>query len=287
MKRLLPILTLLLVVPSLQAEPALKALIIDGQNNHNWAATTPYLKKYLEQTGMFQVDVATLKDAQAVADFKPEFEKYQIIVLNYNGKPWTPAVKSAFAKFVSEGGGFVCVHAANNAFVDWPEYNEMIGVGGWGGRSEKSGPYIRIRNGAMTLEQAAGRSGSHGKRHPFKVELFDKTHPITAGLPAVFLHAEDELYDRLRGPGKNVTVLGTAFADPKTGGSGEVEPMLMAMSYGKGRVFHTTLGHDVVAMKCVGFIATYQRGAEWAATGKVTQKVPADFPTAEKVSSRE
>jgi len=60
----------------------------------------------------------------------------------------------------------------------------------------------------------------------------------------------------------------------------------MTIIYGKGRVFHSTMGHDVAALRCVGFITTFQRGAEWAATGKVTQKVPADFPTADKVSTR-
>ena len=58
----------------------------------------------------------------------------------------------------------------------------------------------------------------------------------------------------------------------------------MTLTYGKGRVFHTAMGHDVAALKCVGFATTFQRGTEWAATGKVTQKVPADFPTADKVS---
>jgi type 1 glutamine amidotransferase len=62
--------------------------------------------------------------------------------------------------------------------------------------------------------------------------------------------------------------------------------MLMVVSYGKGRIFHTVMGHDLAALSCVGFIATYQRGTEWAATGKVTQKVPADFPTADKTSTR-
>jgi type 1 glutamine amidotransferase len=62
--------------------------------------------------------------------------------------------------------------------------------------------------------------------------------------------------------------------------------MLMAIRYGKGRVFHTTLGHDVAAMECVGFITTLQRGTEWAAIGMVTQPVPPDFPTADKQSVR-
>jgi type 1 glutamine amidotransferase len=68
-----------------------------------------------------------------------------------------------------------------------------------------------------------------------------------------------------------MTVLATAHSDPKNKGTGHDEPVLMALRYGKGRVFHTTLGHDVAALSCVGFITTFQRGTEWAATGKVTQ----------------
>jgi type 1 glutamine amidotransferase len=85
------------------------------------------------------------------------------------------------------------------------------------------------------------------------------------------MHVADELYDSLRGPGENMTVLATAHSDPKNKGTGHDEPVLMALRYGKGRVFHTTLGHDVAALSCVGFITTFQRGTEWAATGKVTQ----------------
>jgi type 1 glutamine amidotransferase len=105
-------------------------------------------------------------------------------------------------------------------------------------------------------------------------------------LPKQWLHASDELYDFMRGPAKNATILATAFADPKFGGSGEHEAQLLVTSYGKGRVFHTMIGHGPEAMKCVGFIVTLQRGTEWAATGKVTQKVPADFPKADAVSLR-
>ena len=133
------------------------------------------------------------------------------------------------------------------------------------------------------LDPSPGKSGSHGKRHEFQIVTRNREHPITAGLPEKWMHAEDELYDRMRGPAKNVTVLATAYADPATKGSGEHEPMLMTIQYGKGRVFHTTLGHDAKAMSCVGFIATLQRGAEWAATGKVTQKAPENFPTANQV----
>ena len=100
------------------------------------------------------------------------------------------------------------------------------------------------------------------------------------------MHSADELYARLRGPAKNLTVLATAFADKKKGGTGNHEPMLMTIAYGKGRVFHTALGHAGAQCRSVAFIVTYQRGAEWAATGKVTQKIPDDFPGPDEPSVR-
>jgi type 1 glutamine amidotransferase len=302
--------TALAVGLPLSAADPIKVLIVDGQNNHNWRATTPLLKQALEEAKLFTVDVATapVKRAPAktakpeedaaklaalvdeykkqFAAFRPRFKDYQVVVSNYNGELWPEQTRSDFAEFVSHGGGFVAVHAADNAFPEWPEYNAMIGVGGWGGRNEKSGPYVRLREDKFVLDTSKGGGGSHGRQHEFVVETRQKDHPITAGLPEKWMHATDELYDRLRGPAKALTVLATAYADPKTGGSGEHEPMLMVIDYGKGRVFHTTLGHAEPAMKCVGFRTTLARGVEWAATGKVTQPVPADFPGPEKVSVR-
>jgi type 1 glutamine amidotransferase len=278
----------LLTTATASAEPQLKALIVDGQNNHNWQATTPLLKKHLEDSGLFSVDVATSPpNGQDLSGFQPNFAAYDVVVSNYNGAAWPKEAQDALAKFVSEGGGLVVVHAADNAFPEWKEYNQMIGVGGWGGRNEKSGPYVRYRDGKFVRDTSPGGGGSHGSQHPFVVVVRDAKHPITAGLPSSWLHAADELYDRLRGPAENMTVLATAFADKGEGGSGEHEPMLMAIDFGKGRVFHTTLGHSPEAMQCVGFIVTLQRGAEWAATGKVApRELPSDFPTADKTSVR-
>ena len=269
-------------------EAKLKALIVDGQNNHDWRNTTPLLKKHLEDSGRFTVDVATSPPGgEDLSGFKPDFAKYDVVVSNYNGAAWPKATQEALEKFVRGGGGLVVVHAADNAFPEWKEFNQMIGVGGWGGRNEKSGPYVRYRDGKFVRDTSPGGGGSHGTQHPFVVVVRDNKHPITAGLPASWLHAADELYDRLRGPAENMTVLATAFAAKEEAGSGEHEPMLMVIDYSKGRVFHSTLGHSPQAMQCVGFIVTLQRGAEWAATGKVTQhELPEDFPTANKVSVR-
>jgi len=276
-----------LLTTVLAAAP-LKVLIIDGQNNHPWQTTTPILKQTLESTGLFQVDVATTPPAGGdMSTFKPKFSNYRVVVSNYNGDAWPKETQAAFEAFVGEGGGFVSYHAADNAFPDWIAYNEMIGLGGWGGRTEKNGAYIRFKAGQFERQSIPGPSGHHGKQHEFPVIVRQANHPITKGLPQIWMHAQDELYDRLRGPAPDtMTVLATAFSDPDMDGSGEQEPVLMALTYGRGRVFHTTLGHSVEAMRCVGFIATLQRGTEWAATGKVTQKIPPGFPTRYETSVR-
>jgi type 1 glutamine amidotransferase len=281
-------LLLLFALPVAIAAEPMKALIIDGQNNHDWKTTTPLLKKYLEQTGLFTVDVSTTPPkGQPMDSFAPNFAAYRLVVLNYNGDPWPESVNHAFEKYMREGGGMVSYHAADNAFPAWEAFNEMIGLGGWGGRNELSGPTWPYSEGKWLPDhKRLGAGGHHGKQHPFQVVTRDPKHPIMKGLPERWMHATDELYDSLRGVGMNMGLLATSYSAPEFDGTGLDEPSLFTIKFGKGRVFHTTLGHGGDAVHCVGFIVTLQRGAEWAATGQVTQKVPDDFPTAEKVSLR-
>ena len=291
MHRIAVLVSLILLLPSaLPADDApLKALIVDGQNNHKmWPETTEMMKQYLEDTGLFSVDVARTAPEGTDPNFKPDFSEYDVVVSNYNGAPWPSETQEAFVNYVRGGGGFVVVHAANNAFGDWEAYNRMIGLGGWGGRTEASGPYIYLdQSGKLVRDTSPGRGGHHGPQHEFSVIVRDPDHPITKGMPREWMHTQDELYDMLRGPGENMHILATAFADEQKGGTGRHEPMMMTIEFGEGRVFHTPMGHSEVSMQCVGFIATLQRGAEWAATGKVTQSIPKDFPGADKVSKRE
>ncbi len=264
------------------ASKIVKVLIIDGQNNHNWKQTTPVLQEIYGSNDRFSVEVSTSPDNKATKEawdkWRPDFSKYDVVVSNYNGQMWPGEVRTAFVDFVKNGGGFVVVHAADNAFSMWPEYNEMIGLGGWGGRNEKSGPYVYYKGDKLVVDDADGRGGNHGPQHEFVITNRADDHPVTKGMAAKWLHTKDELYDMLRGPAKNMKVLATAPSDK----TNRDEPMLMALDYGKGRVFHTTLGHADYSMQCRGFFDTLLRGTEWAATKEVTVDWSKDFPSEDK-----
>lgn len=311
----------------------LKALILDGQNNHYvWPKTTMMMKDYLEETELFEVDIHRMDSVWLGIKYnesRPEpytsfiekypldstkygistepietsrfdinFDQYDVIISNLGASSamWPESTKKDFENYMANGGGFVVVHAANNPWGEWEEYNKMIALGAWGGRDESTGPYVYYNDaGELIIDDSEGVCGSHGPEYEFELTTRAPEHPIMKGLPSKWLHTQDELYERMRGPFENATILATAYADveknappwnPEVKGLGQHVPQLMAIEYGDGRVFHTTLGHFDYSMEGVGFITTFQRGAEWAATGNVTQSVPTDFPKEKETSSR-
>ena len=273
-------------------ESGYKTLIITGQNNHDWKTSSPILRQILDETGLFSSEIMITPDKGGdMNKFNPDFSKYKLVVLDYNGDSWSEKTNTAFVDYVKNGGGLVIYHAADNSFPGWKEYNAMTGLGGWGDRNQKDGPYVYYKNDVLVTDTSAGPGGTHGKRREYIVRTRVPDHPVMKGLPSRWFHGTDELYSLLRGPAKNMQILATAFADSAAGGGTmRDEPMLMAITYEKGRIFHTAMGHaddgGGPAMQCAGFIVTLQRGAEWAVTGSVTQPVPFDFPSAAGVVLR-
>jgi len=271
----------------------LKALIISGQNNHNWPVSHLAIKEILDNSKMFATDIALTPPAGGnMNSFNPQFDKYDVVVLDYNGDRWSATTDSAFLDYVQKGGGVIVYHAADNAFAGWDEFNKIIALGGWEGRNEKSGPYCYLENGKLKLDHSPGHGGSHGMQREYPMHCRNARHPITQDLPDNWMHAQDEMYDRMRGPANIKELLYSGKADRNTGGSGREEPLVFTVDYGKARIFHIMLGHcgptleNNPAMQCAGFQTLLLRGAEWTATGKVTQKVPDDFPTEKAVSLR-
>jgi type 1 glutamine amidotransferase len=252
--------------PAAGAAPKIQVLVITGQNGHDWRSTTPVLRKILEDTGRFEVRVTEEFRGAGPETLTP----YDLVVLNYfeRRRPelrWGERAESALLHFVRSGKGLVLYHFSAAAFDGWEEYEKMSG-GNW-----------RPNN------------GHHSARHDFKVDIKDPDYPITRGLKPSFPEFNDELYANLRWqPANTYHVLATAWDDHSLykgkarelqpiPGPGLDQPMLWTVHYGNGRVFATALGHDAEAMKNIGFITTFQRGAEWAATGSVTLPVPPEL----------
>lgn len=262
---------------------SIHALLIDGAETKD---QTPAIKAILETGELFHLDVLT---APAKGNpFDAPFDKYKTVILNYAGEAWPLTTMASLEKYVQNGGGLVVLPASSTAFPQWAEYNMMLGVSGGTNRGKDAGPIWFYKGANVAFDgDAPGPAGkTQMPDQPFAVTIRNTEHPIAKGLPLIWMHATDTLTGYLRGPGKNMLMLATALSDADHGGTGRDEPVLLAVTYGKGRIYHSMLGRTADGIACVGFQTLLQRGAEWAATGKVTVRIPTDFPKEDKVSVR-
>ncbi|SDF39520.1 ThuA domain-containing protein [Terriglobus roseus] len=239
---------------------AIQVLIVTGQDKHPWRETSPYLKGLLEATGKFEVRVTEEFKGAGEETLRP----YDVVVLDYsdeklNVPDWSDSTKEALLNFVRSGKGLVVYHHSAASFQNWTEYRQLVGCV-W----KTSASY-------------------HAPVHDYKVDIRDSDHPITRGMASSFMAKTDELYAGLDCvPLGDLHILATGWDDhsqyvakprspaPEPGSPSRDEPLLWTHAYGSGRVFATMLGNDMRAVHTPGFISTFVRGTEWAATNAVS-----------------
>ena len=280
MKRKILLFSLLLLAFTVYAQAQIKTLLITGQDgSHYWRGASAGIEQILENSGLFNVDVLVTPDfGEDINRFEPDFDGYDLVIVNYGGATWKASVREAFEKFIANGNGAVILHSSIIPMEDWPAYNEMTALGAWNGRDERWGPFVYWKNGKYIYDYTPGYAGYHGLQHETVIDHRAPEHPILKGLPTRWKHFKDEIYTKLRGPGKNMEILATIKENRRD------EPAMWTVRYGKGRIFVDVLGHCgndpemIYSILCTGYQVTLLRGAEWAATGTVTQQAPNDFP---------
>jgi uncharacterized repeat protein (TIGR03806 family) len=294
---LLPLLVLALAFVSLaddgDGEPAkIKVLIVEGVTNHAWEKRMNIVRSILAKDGSFDVDFTITPTAAgdpAWDTWRPKFGDYDVVISGYNnlgGLPsWPQEVKDSFAAFVHGGGGFYAFHEANNSFAEWPQYNQIIGLG-WRDRSFGKAITVNADGTLNEIAPGAGENTGHGARQDVLVTKRG-THPIHAGLPATWMVADIEVYRYARGPAENLTVLSYA-ADR----DGTRFPIDWTVEYGAGRTYASSYCHvwgDVAeppGARCAAFQTLFVRALKWLAKRDPGNAVPADFPTPATTSLR-
>jgi uncharacterized protein len=263
-----------------EAPAKIKCLIVTGQMRwHDIKNTTPLLKTQFEATGRFAVDVLDVPNKDAWEKAKPDFSKYGVVLINYEGEMPPADTQKAFEKYMADGGGLVVYHFAIATWPDWAEWNKMLGIMWHPDPKAGEGLDVDPATGKLVRHAKGEGIGSrHGQPYEATLSVFEKDHPVTKGLPAKWVHTKDEIYLGFRGPAQNMTVLVTAFAAKSNNGTDTDVPVAWTVQYGKGRTFVNDLGHGVPETKVADTMLLMERGAEWAATGAVTIPVPADFP---------
>jgi uncharacterized protein len=247
-----------------------RVLIVDGVNNHDWQAGTSGIQSILTEAGGFKIDVETLSP-ETLEKWRPDFTKYAVIINNFNGGHmdtglrWPAEAEHALEAFVRAGGGLVVYHAANNAFLHWRQYNDMIGLG-W--RDPSFGPGLAVADNGeiVTIPKGTGLKPGHPARGGFEVHVLNTTHPITRGLPAKWFQPMEQLTHGQHGPADDLTILTYAHSEV----SHQNEPMDWVREYGKGRVYVTMLGHTWKNepnpnLETKEFRKMFAQGVAWAA----------------------
>ncbi len=221
-----------------QPKAAKQILLVSGQDypGHHWRKTGSVMADLIAQDERMEVTICETPGAVGLR----HLDFYDVVFVHFKNYqediPATQAMKDKLAAYVRGGGGMCLSHFACGAFMEWPEFVTLSG---------------RIWNGE-----------GHDKRGPFKVEVVDQGHAVTKDLGASF-DTDDELYFCLKGE-PQIHVLCNAFSRARKASF----PQAFVYEPGRGRVFLSTLGHDVRAYEPDAVKRLYRQGTAWAASLK-------------------
>jgi len=216
-------------------EEPIRVLIVDDQRpGHHTLDTAVTLRDVIRQDRRFEVIL--VEDSEVLGTDLP-FD-YDVILLhfkNYRTPNRNVAMQANLEKFVMEGGGLFVFHFACGAFADWADFEKIAG---------------RVWDPALPPHDPYGR---------FTVRITDNTHPITANIGNFEIY--DELYTCLRESEVPIHIL----ADAVSIVDGKTYPMAFVLEPGKGRTFHTTLGHDDRSLSSPEFQRMIRQAILWCA----------------------
>jgi type 1 glutamine amidotransferase len=211
--------------------------------------------------------------------WRPDFTRYAAVIDNFNGGHkadgirWPRQVEASLDAYTRGGGGLVIFHAANNAFLEWADYNEMIGLG-WRDRTFGPGLILDDRERVQVIPAGEGLDPGHGPRHDFEITVVDPRHSITRGLPKKWMHPSEQLTHGQHAPAnpthgapeKVLRMLTYAWSKD----SKRNEPMDWVRDWGKGRIYVTMLGHtwkgeENPNLEDPNFRRLFANGVAWAA----------------------
>ena len=233
-----------------KAPEGAKVFLLSGgqREHHGFREQALYLASSLENTGRFQV---TIGEDAAILE-TPGFRKYDLLIVTVDRRDpaskFTPAQQEAIFEYVRSGHGYVSIHGGDNAPPDWlPTWKEMLG-----------GIYSHT-----------GKPDGKARRGTYLVKIADTSSPITQGLKDFEL--KDELYYNMQMM-PDVKPLATIEFQ------GTVWPVAWTQNFGKGRVFHTNLGHHgwkdqpkEDPLRDPNLSRLILQGIEWVAAGRLAK----------------
>ena len=244
---------ILLSGQSCQQSAKYKALIVTGQDagSEGWQVSSEAIAEILENSNIFKVSTKVSPTTGSdMSAFSPGFDSYDVVVLDYNGDDWAESTIQDLDEYVKNGGGLVILRSAGKVFPEGINLNPVD---------------------SLVINTS------------YIVEVQDAGHPIMNGMPLRWMHTNDVMNLDPLISSESPGVLATTPHRISWRVPVEHKPVITVESYGEGRIFSTVMGSigeegDPIAFQCAGFILCLQRGAEWAASGVVTQEFPEDMP---------